>query len=192
MSRWGNDERTSSGTSPRGSRTSSARMGHGLRPVYVRHRIGAQVHGLPVPYSPVPAGRNCILRMPGRPVVFKMVPEAGWGEVLMSYQDYLQSDHWKNIRRRKIDMVHGCCEGTVTDNSGYKWGCHRTNALEVHHLTYERLGRERLSDLMVLCPICHRHTHRLTPTRNDWRKTRWVFGWETDEAWIASQNEPTK
>ncbi len=27
--------------------------------------------------------------------------------------------------------------------------------LEVHHLTYERFGRERLGDLRVLCKTCH-------------------------------------
>jgi len=31
--------------------------------------------------------------------------------------------------------------------------------LEVHHLTYDRLGDERMDDLEVLCPDCHRKAH---------------------------------
>lgn len=34
--------------------------------------------------------------------------------------------------------------------------CHRSGRLEVHHLNYDRLGHERLSDLVALCPKCHR------------------------------------
>ena len=28
--------------------------------------------------------------------------------------------------------------------------------MNLHHLTYERLGRENISDLRVLCPDCHK------------------------------------
>lgn len=33
--------------------------------------------------------------------------------------------------------------------------------IDVHHLTYKRLGRERLSDLMVLCRKHHDQVHWL-------------------------------
>ena len=33
-------------------------------------------------------------------------------------------------------------------------------ALDVHHLTYERLGREKDEDLRVLCRACHGDEHR--------------------------------
>ena len=33
--------------------------------------------------------------------------------------------------------------------------------VDVHHMTYKRLGRERLSDLMVLCRRDHDRAHRL-------------------------------
>jgi 5-methylcytosine-specific restriction endonuclease McrA len=32
-------------------------------------------------------------------------------------------------------------------------------AVEVHHLTYERLGEERLTDLVALCRSCHEREH---------------------------------
>lgn len=31
--------------------------------------------------------------------------------------------------------------------------------LEVHHLTYDRIGNEHPDDLIVLCPQCHRKAH---------------------------------
>jgi len=31
--------------------------------------------------------------------------------------------------------------------------------LEVHHLSYRRLGNELLSDLIVLCVGCHKKQH---------------------------------
>jgi 5-methylcytosine-specific restriction endonuclease McrA len=37
--------------------------------------------------------------------------------------------------------------------------CATTMWLEVHHRTYARLGRERPSDLVVLCSHCHRRHH---------------------------------
>ncbi len=41
--------------------------------------------------------------------------------------------------------------------------CGGAERLEVHHLTYERLGYERLTDLMVLCHACHAEAHGQIP-----------------------------
>ena len=38
--------------------------------------------------------------------------------------------------------------------------CGATANLEVHHWTYERFGRELMSDLGTLCYDCHRQVHR--------------------------------
>ena len=62
------------------------------------------------------------------------------------YQAYIRSSHWRR-RRTAFLRKHG------------RWcvGCYRKGGtLEVHHLTYRRLGHERDSDLMALCPKpCH-------------------------------------
>ena len=71
----------------------------------------------------------------------------GWrGRV--NYRDYLHSAAWAKKRSR------------VHMRSGYRceW-CGGRGRLQVHHLTYERLGHERLSDLVDLCPRCHRGAH---------------------------------
>ena len=66
----------------------------------------------------------------------------------MPYRQYLQSARWraKREQRKAID----------------KWACVKcgeTYGLQVHHLTYERRGRERMSDLVTLCEDCHRRVH---------------------------------
>ncbi len=63
------------------------------------------------------------------------------------YEMYIASDEWKRRRRRAIELAGYCCErcgATAWDKK-----------LEVHHLTYERMGHEKDSDLMALCPECH-------------------------------------
>ena len=66
-----------------------------------------------------------------------------------AYLDYLRSPEWKAKRRRAIERAGHACEI-----------CGKTGRLEVHHTTYERLGKERLSDLVVVCRSCHRWVHR--------------------------------
>jgi 5-methylcytosine-specific restriction endonuclease McrA len=60
-----------------------------------------------------------------------------------------QSPAWRALRSRVLARAGGRCEG-----------CGRfASALAAHHLTYARLGRERLSDLVGLCQPCHDRAH---------------------------------
>jgi 5-methylcytosine-specific restriction endonuclease McrA len=65
-----------------------------------------------------------------------------------SYQDYLKSDHWQETRQRYIesDRPQKC-----------RCGAPR---YAIHHLTYVRLGCERLTDLEAICDDCHAEEHR--------------------------------
>lgn len=72
------------------------------------------------------------------------------------YQRYIRSGRWARTRKRY-----------------YKWHgrhCHRCGKrrcrLELHHKTYERLGRERMSDLIALCEDCHHAAHARRYKRN--------------------------
>lgn len=67
---------------------------------------------------------------------------------LVNYHDYLRSDRWRAIRARKLAESVRRCEK-----------CNSTQQLQVHHKTYVRLGRERMSDLQVLCDTCHARHH---------------------------------
>ena len=68
-----------------------------------------------------------------------------------SYQSYLRSPHWKDLRRRffKSKLFRGRCD--VCGNPDVR--------LSVHHKTYKRLGREWLMDLMAVCDGCHGKVH---------------------------------
>lgn len=64
------------------------------------------------------------------------------------YLAYLNSPDWRRTRNAALRRA--------------KWQCSRCPSrrnLEVHHRSYERLGREFDADLEVLCPDCHRGHH---------------------------------
>ena len=67
----------------------------------------------------------------------------------LPYADYLRTAHWQRVRELAVEQAGHACDL-----------CARTNQLEVHHRTYERLGFERQSDLIVLCDDCHEDFHR--------------------------------
>lgn len=59
----------------------------------------------------------------------------------------------------------------------------RTRRLEVHHLTYERFGRELLTDLQGLCEPCHK---KADEERKRWTRRRyWSMGDAQDRAEIS-------
>lgn len=63
---------------------------------------------------------------------------------------YLHSIHWYVIRflkKMQMRILHG---GVFCEK------CRSPKRLTVHHVTYKRLGHERLSDLQVICFGCHR------------------------------------
>lgn len=68
------------------------------------------------------------------------------------YHTYLDSKDWKHRRRDIRKRAHGNCER-----------CHLGNADDVHHLTYERIGHEYPSDLLVVCRECHEYLHNIQP-----------------------------
>ena len=61
---------------------------------------------------------------------------------------YMQTPQWQRIRQKVMKRCGGICEG-----------CGDRPATQVHHLTYERLGREMLFDLVGLCRSCHESIH---------------------------------
>jgi 5-methylcytosine-specific restriction endonuclease McrA len=43
--------------------------------------------------------------------------------------------------------------------------CGASKSIHLHHVTYERLGRERNADLVALCRFCHEAVHELHRAR---------------------------
>lgn len=75
------------------------------------------------------------------------------------YISYLKSDTWSLLRLFIFDIRDGKCEQCNTTIDKY-------NLFNVHHITYERLGSERLSDLALLCMECHEKIHKFHPKNN--------------------------
>jgi hypothetical protein len=61
------------------------------------------------------------------------------------YQRYLQSPRWRALALAVRMRAKGKCEI-----------CYRANGQECAHLTYDRMFNERMTDLLWLCPRCHR------------------------------------
>ena len=64
----------------------------------------------------------------------------------LPYPEYLRSDWWQAKRQQAIKRAGGSCEL-----------CSAGRRLQVHHVTHDNLGCERLGDLVALCADCHRH-----------------------------------
>jgi hypothetical protein len=68
----------------------------------------------------------------------------------MDYNEYLRTEHWMHRREQKLRQAEYRCEM-----------CHSSSVqLDVHHLTYDRLGEELDKDLRVLCRGCHVTFHK--------------------------------
>ena len=66
-----------------------------------------------------------------------------------AYSLYIASSEWKGLASRIRFQRGNRCESC---------GTNRTK-LDVHHLTYARLGHEKPGDLQVLCRNCHETKH---------------------------------
>jgi hypothetical protein len=70
------------------------------------------------------------------------------------YRAYLRSPEWAEKRARIMERSGGTCER-----------CRERPAVDVHHLTYDRIYHESPSDLQAVCRTCHDTYHGvLTPT----------------------------
>jgi len=71
-------------------------------------------------------------------------------EIVFTYEDYMKTKHWKLTRDKfkKSNKTNGRC-----------YVCNSKYEIHYHHLTYDRIGKERLTDLIELCSYCHRKVH---------------------------------
>ena len=65
-----------------------------------------------------------------------------------NYQEYLKSDTWQRKRKAVLKRDNYLCKH-----------CQKKKAQDVHHKTYDNVGREPLSDLVSLCRECHEKQH---------------------------------
>jgi 5-methylcytosine-specific restriction endonuclease McrA len=70
----------------------------------------------------------------------------------MPYRAYLRTAWWQRFRADAIRRAGGRCQVCGSDGP-----------LQVHHVSYDRLGCERPADCCVLCDDCHEVYHALIP-----------------------------
>ena len=65
----------------------------------------------------------------------------------MTYQEYLETEHWREVRRAAIWLADNRCQL-----------CGSNEKLEVHHnpAGYQHLFEERPEHVTCLCRECHR------------------------------------
>lgn len=81
----------------------------------------------------------------------RQVAATGWPSNPMAYRVYRKSKHWHYMRARVFDRAGGLCEEGPHE--------HKRIARLVHHETYERLGCEKMRDLIAVCHECHNEIH---------------------------------
>jgi 5-methylcytosine-specific restriction endonuclease McrA len=94
------------------------------------------------------------------------------------YLNAIASPHWRELRDEVVVMRQRYCCALC----GQVYG-----DLELHHLNYDRLGRELPEDVQALCWECHRHADRERARRGYWRR---VDGWASQvfgEDWGAME-----
>ncbi len=67
----------------------------------------------------------------------------------LPYDEYLRTEWWQRLRIAALKRANYRCFN----------GARHRGPLNVHHLTYERLGTELDRDLQVLCRKCHEAVH---------------------------------
>lgn len=81
------------------------------------------------------------------------------------YRQYLRSEHWHIFRETVLAKRGRLCQQCKIPSI----------SVDLHHLTYERLGEERESDVEVLCRPCHDIRHgkaKTSPAISGERLTR--------------------
>lgn len=64
-----------------------------------------------------------------------------------AYEEYLQSPHWLALRRQRCGKKAKCV------------GCGSKKTLQLHHVSYDNVGHEEPTDLIVVCRPCHMAIH---------------------------------
>lgn len=95
------------------------------------------------------------LRTPGRAAAGKR------------YADWLASPEWHKRRRRWAKEEQRRRGRIVCALCGARWS---QSHGDLHHLSYNRMGRESHDDLMAMCRPCHELVHRAIDASRSWQK----------------------
>lgn len=89
----------------------------------------------------------------------------------MDYNEYIHTHpHWQAVRKARFDFDNHSCVVCHKDLTDQKY--------ETHHLNYNHLGNERLTDVITLCPRHHSMFHSIWCKQRYW-KGREPEHWDT-------------
>lgn len=78
---------------------------------------------------------------------------------LKKLADYYKTEHWATVKRLRRTCGIECCY--VCDTPEDAIG----ESHDLHHRTYENIGKERGQDLVWLCRVCHSEYHHMLTSR---------------------------
>lgn len=77
---------------------------------------------------------------------------------IRNLEDYYKTNHWQSLRAKYRGSNCYCC------------GC--KFSLQLHHLSYRRLGKEQDRDIRVVCSGCHKGIHKYYESfKGIWRRS---------------------
>lgn len=80
---------------------------------------------------------------------------------MLKYRDYIQKHpHWQKVRRTRFEFDDRRCVVCHRDLTGEPY--------QTHHLSYQRLGHERIRDVVTMCDSCHHAFHHTWVKSNFW------------------------
>jgi len=79
----------------------------------------------------------------------------------IDYKDYIATHpHWQAVRKARYKFDQGECVVCHADVS---------EGFETHHLNYNHLGNEHLTDVVTMCSSCHTKFHNTWTKQNFWK-----------------------
>lgn len=84
---------------------------------------------------------------------------------VMTYERYVNTHpHWQAVRKQRFEFDEGRCVVCHKDLHG--------EIFHTHHLQYQRVGDERLRDVVTMCEGCHKIFHQ---------------NWERSQFWVGKE-----
>ncbi len=81
---------------------------------------------------------------------------------MIDYNEYIRTHpRWQKVRQERLKFDNYKCVVCGKDV--------RDVAYQTHHLCYQRLGHERLRDVITMCPGCHKEFHANWTKVEFWR-----------------------
>lgn len=89
------------------------------------------------------------------------------GEEFNNYYSYLESRHWKTKKEEFLNSKYyngKCCRCKQ-----------KKKFMNIHHLHYDSVGNESLTDLVAICVACHATEHDIEFKTTKISQSKWKW-----------------